>query len=99
MPELPKSTTEPGNSGVTEGAIGLREITPQELAENDGSGGKSAYVAINGNVYDVSNIIRWAGGMHFGLRAGKDLTQEFSTCHNGMLERLKALPMVGVLKQ
>lgn len=105
MPELPEgtaapgNTAEPGNTGATEGANELREITPQELAENDGSGGKAAYVAINGNVYDVSNIIRWAGGMHFGLRAGNDLTQEFNTCHNGMLERIKNLPIVGVLKQ
>jgi predicted heme/steroid binding protein len=74
-----------------------REISMEELAYNDGSDGRSAYVAVNGNVYDVTKVIRWGEGMHFGLSAGRDLTNEFMECHGGLIERLEQLPMVGVL--
>ena len=76
----------------------LKEITAEELAYNDGSEGKSAYVAVDGNVYDVTMAIRWAGGTHFGLYAGKDLSNEFLGCHNGMTEILEILPLIGVYK-
>ncbi len=35
---------------------GLREITKEELSDSNGSGGKPAYVAVDGNVYDVSKV-------------------------------------------
>ena len=76
-----------------------KEITMEELLASDGRNGKPAYVAVNGNVYDVSRAIRWAGGTHFGLYAGHDLTEEFMTCHNAMLKILNILPVVGVLKK
>lgn len=75
----------------------LREFTIEELAENNGAGGKPAYVAVNGIVYDVSNEATWGGGTHFGLYAGKDVTNEFARCHGGS-EILKNLTKVGILK-
>ena len=72
------------------------EFTLEELAQYDGSNGKSAYVAIEGIVYDVSKVSAWAGGTHFGLTAGKDLTEQFNSCHG--MSTLKNLPKVGVLK-
>lgn len=74
-----------------------REFTIEELAQYDGSGGKPAYVAVNGTVYDLSMNPAWGGGSHFGLIAGKDLSEEFKSCH-GMSSILQTLPKVGVLK-
>jgi predicted heme/steroid binding protein len=74
-----------------------KEFTLEELAQYDGSGGKPAYVAVNGIVYDVSNEATWGGGTHFGLYAGKDLTAQFKGCH-GMESILGKLLKVGELK-
>ena len=74
-----------------------KQCTLEELAEFDGSGGKPAYVAVNGIVYDVSVNGAWGGGTHFGLYAGRDLTAQFGGCHNGGTA-LEKLPKVGVLK-
>ncbi len=76
-----------------------RTFTPEELAFYDGSSGRSAYVAVNGNVYDVTMLIRWAGGTHFGVYAGKDLTVPFMGCHQGVKEVLRNVPKIGTLQQ
>jgi len=73
-----------------------RQFTLEELALNDGRDGHPAYVAVNGFVYDVSSRAGWASGIHFGLRAGKDLTQEFYSCHGDPIF-LASLPIVGFL--
>ncbi len=73
-----------------------RIFTPEELAEYNGRNGKAAYVAVNGVVYDVTNNPRWAEAAHYGLRAGKDLTNEFEACHPGAMV-LSVLPVVGRL--
>lgn len=74
-----------------------KEFTLEELAYYDGSEGRPAYVAVNGLVYDVSLNATWGGGTHFGLYAGKELTQEFNGCHQNK-SILNKLPIVGVLK-
>jgi predicted heme/steroid binding protein len=73
-----------------------KQFTVEELANYDGSRGKPAYVAVEGIVYDVSLHPGWGGGTHFGLTAGRDLTEQFNSCH-GMTEILSKLPKVGVL--
>lgn len=73
-----------------------KQFTLDELAQYDGSNGKPAYVAVEGIVYDVSKVAAWAGGIHFGLKAGKDLTEEFNSCH-GMIKILNNVPKVGIL--
>lgn len=75
----------------------MREFTLEELSKYDGTMGKSAYVAVNGTVYDVSNEPVWGGASHFGLIAGKDLTSQFNGCH-GNIAILSKLPEVGILK-
>jgi predicted heme/steroid binding protein len=74
----------------------MKEFTLEELAQYDGSGGKPAYVAVEGIVYDLSKEATWGGGTHFGLIAGKDLTAQFKGCH-GMMAILEKLPKVGVM--
>lgn len=73
----------PGNQSQT--------FTLQELSKFDGKGGNPAYVAVNGTVYDVTNNAAWAAATHFGLLAGKDLTNEFASCHASqpILSKLK----------
>lgn len=73
-----------------------KTYTLQELSKFDGKNGNPAYVAVNGNVYDVTNNAAWAAATHFGLIAGKDLTKEFASCHAGQTI-LSKLKLVGKL--
>jgi len=71
------------------------QFTLEDLAEYNGSGGKKAYAAVDGIVYDISNVAVWGGGTHFGYTAGKDLTGEFNACHKK--DVLDNIPKVGTL--
>ncbi len=97
----PENQTEPGNQSGDRGEEATlqetRSFTPEELAYYDGKEGRPAYVAVNGIVYDVSSLARWAGGNHFGLSAGRDLSSAFLGCHQGIMDRLNQVPKVGVL--
>jgi len=76
-----------------------KDFTLDELATYDGANGRSAYVAVNGTVYDLSKEATWGGGTHFGLYAGKELSAEFMACHKGIVVILNKLPKVGILKK
>ncbi|TYQ17875.1 UNVERIFIED_CONTAM: putative heme/steroid binding protein [Acetivibrio alkalicellulosi] len=82
-PALQQPTT-PGNQTT---------FTLQELSKYDGKGGNPAYVTVNGTVYDVTSNATWAAATHFGLTAGKDLSNEFVSCHAGesILSKLKVV--------
>jgi predicted heme/steroid binding protein len=54
----------------------MLELTLEELSEYDGKDGNRAYVAVEGVIYDVTDIDAWQNGMHNGVVAGKDLTDE-----------------------
>jgi len=55
-------------------------MTLQELAHFDGQEGRPAYVAVNGNIYDVSASPYWVAGDHQNAhRAGQDLTEELKS--------------------
>lgn len=75
-----------------------KEFTADELSTFDGSEGRPAYVVINGIVYDVGLEATWGGASHFGLKAGKDLTAQFNSCH-GKAAVLSKLSKVGVLSK
>jgi predicted heme/steroid binding protein/uncharacterized membrane protein len=75
----------------------LRTLTPNELEKYNGKEGKPSYVAVNGEVYDVSTSPTWKKGRHLELhRAGCDLTEALSLAPHGkgVFERFKK---VGVL--
>lgn len=76
----------------------LPEYTVEDLAKFNGEQGELAYVAVNGTVYDVTNINQWGNGSHYGLVAGKDLTEFFSTCHKNSQKILDKLKVVGKIK-
>ncbi|MBZ9687831.1 steroid-binding protein [Clostridium estertheticum] len=77
--------------------IRQQEFTLAELAKYNGISGNPPYVAINGIVYDLRELISWEGGVHFGVSAGVDTTENFMTCH-GSSKILDKLPKVGILK-
>ncbi|MGB8452135.1 MAG: cytochrome b5 domain-containing protein [Anaerocolumna sp.] len=88
---------QPEMQPVPETNTGQRVFTLEELKSYNGEEGQAAFVAVNGVVYDVSQHIGWAGGTHFGLYAGNDLTGEFTACHGGLTAIIEQLPVVGVL--
>lgn len=52
-----------------------KEFDRKSLAEFDGRDGRPAYVAVDGIVYDVTNISAWKDGTHHGNHAGQDLSE------------------------
>jgi predicted heme/steroid binding protein len=72
-------------------------FTLKEVAAFNGSGGKPAYVAIEGVVYDMSPIKAWKKGRHHGHTAGFDLTKMLlkkSPHGPKVLKKLKAVGRV-----
>jgi len=86
-------------SNLSSHAKGVRqqEFTLAQLEKYNGANGSPSYVAVNGIIYDVSDFLSWTGGYHFGVSAGKDVTETFSSCHEASLI-IDKLPKVGVLK-
>ncbi len=75
-----------------------RLFTESELSMYNGRNGNPAYVAVNGIVYDVTNIAAWGGATHFGLVAGTDVTSQFASCHAGQ-QILSKLKVVGKMTE
>lgn len=76
----------------------LREFTLEELAQFNGKDGNAAYVAVNGKVYDVTEVPAWRGGSHQNtVVAGIDATEYISKSPHG-LSVLNGLKVVGKLK-
>jgi len=71
----------------------LMELTLDELAKYDGKNDNRAYIAVNGIIYDVTDVPEWANGDHNGYEAGKDLTDFFP--HE--TSRLNRAVKVGIL--
>ena len=96
----PEPTAAPEATTAPEAASGeapALELTAEELAAYDGKDGRKAYVAVNGTIYEVTDVGAWAGGQHNGNVAGKDLTDAIKNSPHG--ERvLEKLTVVGKLK-
>jgi len=74
-----------------------KTFTREELKEYNGQGGKPAYVAFKGKVYNVTNGPTWDDGDHFGQHgAGTDLTKEMEDAPHGD-EVFSDIPVVGEL--
>lgn len=69
----------------------MEKFTKESLAKFDGKNGRPAYVAIDGEVYDVTGNPHWAEGEHHGNLAGRDLTVEIGQSPHGksVLGKLK----------
>jgi predicted heme/steroid binding protein len=84
-------TEQPATSGPE------RTFTRAELATYTGKDGQPAYVAVDGVVYDVSRLARWATGLHMNLHvAGEDLTEDIKQApHSAQI--LSRANRVGIL--
>ena len=86
------------NSNASVEAVSNKEFTLDELKEYDGQNGNKAYVAVDGVVYDVTDVGAWKNREHKnGITAGKDLSEEINKSPHGK-DVLKDLPVVGKLK-
>lgn len=76
-------------------------FTLEELADYDGQDGRPAYIAVDGVVYDVTDIPQWAGGSHAGGRfmAGKDYSEEIRSVSPHGTSMLSRATKVGVLAE
>ncbi|HSP46782.1 MAG TPA: cytochrome b5 domain-containing protein [Clostridiaceae bacterium] len=98
-PATPPATppvTAPETPGT--GGEGDMEFTLEELAKYNGKDGNRAYVAVDGIVYDVTDVPPWKGGEHQGrVSAGNDLSDEIEDLSPHGKSVLEDLPVVGTL--
>lgn len=87
------------NAAVVDSSKSTEKVfTIEELAAFNGKDGKSAYVAIDGVVYDVTNVKAWKKGVHHGVKAGTDGSKKLASSPHGN-KVLTKLPVVGKLAQ
>lgn len=70
------------------------ELTLTEMKKYNGQNGKPAYIAIDGIIYEVTDVSHWKGGTHNGQKAGVDLTESLNGAPHGK-EVLDGLKKVG----
>lgn len=100
-----EATTSPTTTGTsaTESAPATqtpeqKTFTMDELAQYNGKNGNPAYIAIDGTVYDVTNVPQWKNGDHAGkFEAGKDFTNELKNMAPHDASKLQGVTVVGVL--
>lgn len=88
---------EPAATDAPAADTGEKTFTLEELAQYDGTNGNPAYIAVDGVVYDVSNVAQWRGGQHNGFAAGRDLSSEIKTISPHGVSKLAGLVVVGKL--
>lgn len=76
----------------------LEEMTLEELKSYDGQNGNPAYIAIDGIIYDVSNVSQWKNGTHNGQTAGNNLSDQIASLSPHGKRVLNNLPVAGKLK-
>lgn len=90
------TSTTPESS--SDSSSSTQTFTLDELKTYDGQNGNPAYVAIDGIVYDVTDVDAWANGKHKnGIVAGADLTEVIKDLPHGK-KVLTDLPVVGKLE-
>lgn len=72
-------------------------FTLDELKNYDGKEGRKAYIAVDGVVYDVTNVATWQGGTHHGNNAGNDVSDRIVKAPHGksILEKLEVVGKLG----
>ena len=73
-------------------------LTLDELSAFNGKNGQPAYVAVDGVIYDFTDLGRWTNGEHAGqFEAGNDLTEEIDELSPHGRDVLDRAPIVGRL--
>ncbi len=94
-----ESTVEESAGEQTTVEEGLKDFTSDELAKYNGKNDNPAYIAVDGKVYDVTDVPEWKNGIHNRrFEAGKDLTKELKLSPHGS-SKLDNVPIVGKLVQ
>ena len=75
----------------------LKIMSSEELEKYNGENGNPAYVAIEGIVYDITNLSVLELFNETNLRLGSDITKEFKTYYRGDKELLKEAKEVAIL--
>ncbi len=70
-------------------------LTLEELSQYNGKDGNPAYVAVDGVIYDVTDVPQWNRGSHNGQVAGNDLSDEIANLSPHGKKVLEKLPVVG----
>lgn len=79
-------------------AVPPLEITLNELSAFNGKDGAKAYIAVDGVIYDVTDVPPWAGGIHQGkYQAGIDASDLIIKSPHGK-KVLEKLTVVGKIK-
>lgn len=86
-------------SSAGETSSELKTFTRDELAKYTGKDGTRAYIAIDGKVYDVTDVSQWKNGSHANgkFEAGKDFTEELKNLAPHDSSKLDGVPVVGTL--
>ena len=96
---LPACNTE--SDGTVTGPVEDGEdqliLTLEELTEFDGQDGRPAYIAVDGVVYDVSNVSSWLSGSHHGFEAGIDATEALGDAAPHSAAMLNQAKVVGII--
>ena len=96
--EVVSVSSSAGESASESSATEMRTFTIEELSQYNGKNGQPGYVAVDGVVYDVTNVEAWKDGEHKqGLTAGNELTEEITNQSPHGLKVLEGLPVVGTL--
>lgn len=80
---------------VLEGETAERVFTKKDLSAYDGKNGQSAYIAVDGLVYDLSSL--YENGIHFGCEAGEDISEEFYRKHPSQF--LNMFDVIGIYSE
>jgi predicted heme/steroid binding protein len=96
----PAVTAEPTAAPTATAAASTELVlTLDELAQYDGKNGNPAYIAVDGVIYDVTDVPQWKNGDHNGFTAGNDLTVQIKTISPHGVSKLKGLTVVGKLAE
>jgi predicted heme/steroid binding protein len=74
----------------------LLSFTSENLAQFNGQNGQPTYFAYEGFVYDASESSAWTNGMHYGIEAGYDLTDDMQYSPHGP-DEFDKVKLIGLL--
>jgi len=95
--EETRMTTNSVEATATAEQVTLPVFTAETLAQYNGQNGNPAYIAVDGKVYDVTDVPQWRNGSHFGrFQAGVELTEEIKTISPHGVSKLDSVPIVGL---
>jgi len=61
----------------------ILKLTIDQLAIYNGENGNPSYIAVNGVVYDITNVSAWSSGNHNGGVAGTDISDLIGSAPHG----------------